>query len=686
MTKRILYPASALVGAFTALTVLRSYASIEPVQWAALIFILALSCALYALLDNDRYLKGRDIKIFAVLSVYAVTGAVSFYSTAGDMFRSDDWFILMLFNNIDSYSLDTLREISFFEMFGHIRFQPLAHLIMFSRYLVFGNNLFLYHSLNIFLHIMTGFMVFLVVFSVIRNMKYSFLFGLLFITLPSQLDTGAWTYHIYIIIGTILILAAVYTVNRYSVTGSFNHLLSALGMGLLSILLYEPALLSLVSLFLIILGFYLSGKGSIQKSDFLKIAVLIAAVYAVYGGLALYGYYATKAKHTISLSSMAGAGSIATGVQVLFTDIWESLFLKNIGITPFVKIKDILYLKLEPGVYSDFWNIGKIGIGVLIISLARINRSNRFLAATLVLTGVSYLFIISMGRLITNEPDYVPSQSRYQYFPNAMLLTAFATLLWTKFQQKYYRPLITVILFSIFFWNTQNTLYANNEIARALEPMDAHYHRIREFIKDNPEALVLLDFRPDSKGKFDLGSDMALDFLFKGNTTRFTSRATHVYDGRVFTENPYRFPPGPVLGDFSIEWRYIRDKRFGPRKDVVVVGSERVYPRISITPDNFIKVELKNAVTDIIDSYKLAYPPPPVNLNKTWVGATVRVVKAGSELILYFNGSVMDSVTLSSVYKNWERDGIDLYGGYYSGAGESVYIQDMHIHADQGRS
>ena len=121
----------------------------------------------------------------------------------------------MLFNSIDGFSLKTLKDISFFEMFGHIRFQPLGHLLIFVRYLAFGNNILLYHILNIALHVSAAFLVFLVLKAFLKDTRFPFIFGLLFITLPSQFDTVAWTYHIYIILGTMLALSTIFLVYRY---------------------------------------------------------------------------------------------------------------------------------------------------------------------------------------------------------------------------------------------------------------------------------------------------------------------------------------------------------------------------------------------------------------------------------------------------------------------------------------
>ncbi|MBI5454682.1 MAG: hypothetical protein HY956_08650, partial [Deltaproteobacteria bacterium] len=179
----------------------------------------------------------------------------------------------------------------------------------------------------------------------------------------------------------------------------------------------------------------------------------------------------------------------------------------------------------------------------------------------------------------------------------------------------------------------------------------------------------------------------ALDYLFKGRVTKFLGAATHVYDGVAFRENSAYFgTAGKYLNDFTVKWLLIRDKNRDIKSDISIIGSESVYPRISLAPSNAVKLELKDAETGAIDVFLLHYPAPPENITRTWIGAEMSIQKKDEEVTLSFNGMPFDKVTLQSTYSGWLMDGIDLLGGYYRGAAESIYVNNLHFHADTAES
>ncbi len=686
MRKHGIYLVCTLIAAFLAYTALSNYASINPLQWALLVVILVISHGLYSLLGRGVF-KNDTRKYVAIALVYGAAAASVFYPTAQSIFRGDDWLILMLFNSIDGFSLKALKEISFFEMFGHIRFQPLAHLLIFVRYLAFGNNIVLYHILNIALHVSAAFLVFLVLKSFLKDTQFPFIFGLLFITLPSQFDTIAWTYHIYIILGTMLALSTIFLIYRYVETERTAYMLAAVLFALISVLLYEPAFLAPAAVLFIAAGLYAGREKRLPRRNLAIMAGLVLGTYIFYLGLTAWGFSVTQPRHKMSLGIMATSTMVLNTLKVMAVNVWESLFVKNIGVSPYVQIKDIVYVKLPEVFYNDAAVIVKLALALFLTSLSRIARTHRYVFFTLLAVAISYIFIISIGRLVTNDFSYVPTQSRYQYFPNAMLVMAAGMLLWPKYRDNRWRAVITTTLFAFFFWNSQNSLYANNQVAGAMEPLDAHYQKVKGFLSTNTGARLFIDFTPDTKGNFVMGSDMALDYLFKGRVTKFLGAATHVYDGVAFRENSAYFGiAGKYLNDFTVKWSLIRDKDRDIKSDISIIGSESVYPRISLAPGNAVKLELKDAATGAIDVFLLHYPGPSPNLTKTWVGAEMVVQKKDDEVTLSLNGMPYAKVALQSTYTDWSMDGIDLLGGYYRGAAESIYVNNLHFHADTAES
>lgn len=675
----LVYPACILVGAFTVYTLVNSQITLFPDQYPLIIGVLALAYLLYRSLDTK--VVGSASSMAAVLSIYTITAIVAFLPTIHTVFRSDDWIILSLFNNLEGMTLASAKDIALFEMFGDIRFQPIAHFLLYARHLIFGSNMLAYHLLNITLHVLTGVAVFKVLSALTRDSKLSFILGLIFITLPSQFDTITWTYHIYIIVSTLFVLLSVCLALKYAGSPKKVFLFTALLLALVSMLLYEPAILGPASLLLIVSGLYLSGSGSITRRDLILTISSVIGVYAFYLALTAYGLSLTRQNHSVSPSDLATLGNMAKAFMVTARNIWESTFIKNIGIPPNVEITDIVYLLTPKGLYTALPALGKIALGLFILSLFRPGRSDRHIAIALGVFAISYIYIISLGRVLTNSVMYVPSQPRYQYFPNALLLITAGIFLWRKFQDKGLRPLISVVIFAMLLWNLQNVVHANNLVAAATRPLDYHYYNIKGFFKSHPSARLLMTFTPETDRKFYLGFDIALDILFKDRLTKFSQKATHIYDGETFTVNR-RYGAddfGDDLKDFTVEWLYFRRKNTVQTNPVRIIGPDRTYPKISITPDGLLLVEMLVAGTSTVHTFSQSYPPPKPDSTSPVHVLHMIVEKDDNVLCLAYNGLLMGKMELKTAYRQWNGDGLGLYGEYFSGSGEPINITNLNF-------
>ena len=311
-----------------------------------------------------------------------------------------------------------------------------------------------------------------------------------------------------------------------------------------------------------------------------------------------------------------------------------------------------------------------------------------YLLLPLVALALSYILIIALGRVLTNPMGYVPTQPRYQYFPNAMLITAMGILIAKRFESSVLRPILTTLLFAILFWNLSNTLHAVNLVEAAIRPQDHHYYSIKDFLKSNPEARLLLNLTPESNWKFALGTDISYDILFTGRLTKFPTKATHIYDGTGFTPNrDYRaeLPADELkearLGDFTAKWLLYRRKETAGAYPINIIGPAGKYPSISITTDGLLRVDmaLSGARKGELHSFKQSYPKaPPDEPGSTYIIHMI-VEKDDNVLCLAYNGVLAGKMKLDSAYNDWNGDGLGLYGEYFRGSGEMVWVVNLKI-------
>ena len=363
------YSACILIGAFTLYTLFCSNIIVSAFGYALIFAVLALSYLHYRSLGASE--EASAVDIVAALSLYSITTVILFYPTIHTLFRSDDWLILSLFKSIEGFSPESVKKIALFEMFGDIRFQPLAHLLLFARHLLFGGSVAAYHLLNMALHVITGLCVLLILLRATKNRELSFLGGLIFIALPGQFDTVVWTYHIYIIASTLAILGAIYLTLEYARTKKGALLRAALGLTLVSMLFYEPAIMAPGALLVIISGLYITGMGGITRRELITAAGATGIIYAFYIGLTLYGLSLTRETHFISFSDMVTVGNIASAVKVTIINLWKAAFIRGIGVSHIVGIDDIVYLANPAGLYTSFTSIVKVALGILLILCAK---------------------------------------------------------------------------------------------------------------------------------------------------------------------------------------------------------------------------------------------------------------------------------------------------------------------------
>ena len=627
-------------------------------------------------------------KLALVIVAYVAWAFALFAFSLPSIFRSDYWLISALFNSVDHLSMASLKKIALFEMFGDIRFQPLAHWIMFARHSAFGNDVLLYNILNVLLHVAVGLFVFLILSQILGERRYAFIFGLLFISLASQFDTVIWTYHIYILIGALLTLASVALAIRYVQQRRLALLVWSFVVATTCVLLYEASILVPALIPVVVYGFCIFRDEKFHKREVIASLVGVLLSYGIYASVTAYGLALIGLEgRTMSLHDLLGPNNIYAAIKGALVNYKENGIIKNLGVISEIRVADIAYVELPKKYFKEWVEIPKILVGGVLLLNVRFTRRSWLLIGAIVAIGASYISIITLGRLITNDLSYVVTQPRYQYLPNAFLILGIGLILWERYKSSLaMRHLITLILLLVTVWNVQNTLRAVAVVSTAMQPMNSHYERIREFLKVHALENLFVDFVPDTGGKLALGSDIALDQLFGERITKHINNVSYIYDGERIKQNQRAaMEENALLNDFTISWMYIDSHERPPKNIVEIIGRTGTYPRIIMTPDGFVETYFIRPSGDMmpIRMPRRAKDESLVPELGSWLHFIVE--KNGDTLCLFQDSVLISKKKIIGGIKGWNYDSRDLLGGYFQGSREVVFIAKTFIQLDKAK-
>lgn len=627
-------------------------------------------------------------RLALVIVAYVALAFALFASSLPSIFRSDYWLISALFNSVDHVSMAGLKRIALFEMFGDIRFQPLAHWIMYARHLVFGNDVLLFNILNVLLHAAVGLFIFFILSQILGEKRYAFIFGLLFISLASQFDAVIWTYHIYILLGTLLTLASVALAMRYVQQRRLALLVWSFVMATVCVLLYEASMLVPALIPVVVYGFCIFRGEKFHRQEVIASLVGVLLSYGIYASVTAYGLTLIGLDgRTMSLHDILGSKNIHAAIKGALVNYKENGIIKNLGVISEIRIADIAYVELPKKYFKEWVEIPKILFGGILLLNFRITRRSWLLIGAIAAIGASYISIITLGRLITNDLSYVVTQPRYQYLPNAFLMLGAGLIFWERYKRSLAtRHLITLILLLVTVWNVQNTLRAVAVVTTAMQPMNSHYERIREFLKTHDSENLFIDFIPDTGGKLALGSDIALDEMFGKRITKHINNVSYLYDGEQIRHNQRTImKEAALLNDFTISWMYIDSHERPPKNIVEVIGRSDTYPRIIMSPDGFIEAYFIGPSSDImpIRMLRRAKDESLVPEIGSWLHFIVE--KNGDTLCLFQDSVLINKRKVTSGIKGWNADGRDLLGGYFQGSREVVFIAKTFMQLDKAK-
>ncbi len=187
-----------------------------------------------------------------------------------------------------------------------------------------------------------------------------------------------------------------------------------------------------------------------------------------------------------------------------------------------------------------------------------------------------------------------------------------------------------------------------------------------------------MDFNPSyESGIVREYADTALDLLLKDRLTKFLTRATHIYDGMSFTKNALFGASQPSKGsmDFTVSWIYSMRENVTQKKEMNIVGSNKTYPRISMSPNGYVKLTVIDPANDALVTYSLKHS------YRAGRHTLFSLVKQNGDLCLFQYETLVSKQRMELSYRDWDKDGHELIGvgGYYTGAGEPVYNAGLFI-------
>jgi hypothetical protein len=620
-----------------------------------------------------------------ILCLYMIASFFIFHGGARNIFRSDYWLMATLFNTQSVTSLADLKRIVFFEMFGDIRFQPLGHLAMYIRHLAFGNSIMAYNILNMVLHAITAFLIYLIIVEITRTTSLASVLGAIYIVLPSQFDCVIWTYHIYILLSTICVLISVYLVLRCILTSRTHLFYLALIMDLVAILLYEPTLFSPAFLFIFLVGMTRWLDKKLTRRQILLVAGSILVFYACYFFLATVSlsYLKVNKSARMSIADLFQWKNLVQCFVGIWMNLWKTNFITNIGIPPAIKIEDILYVQPSKEMLKNPYQFLLLLCGIFFLSCFRVTKRDVWIALSFIGIAISYIFIISLGRVLTNNVEYIISQPRYQYFTNAVLFIAIGVMLVKGYEKKEVHALLKYFLGVIFILNSLNVMKGVQEVSAAMKPMNEHYSFMKGFFETEGKAKVFLDFVPDVQKKFFLGTDIALDILFRERISNHLKEATHVYDGKEIYKNILKAgKQDGRIADFTIQWMYKALSNSKPTKTINIIDGGNGSPKLFLSPDGYVIMNIRNIDSGMFEVIKFKHSYGENNVGN-W--SVMVVEKGGDEISFIFDGLLENKIYLKGRYQTWGGDGYKLLGNYYRGGGDAVFLAGLFIQLDKGK-
>ena len=151
--------------------------------------------------------------------ILALTAVAAYIVCIVNDFHTDDWIVLSLLR--DGFSFG-----DFFSMENPGRFRPLTNVLIYIRYLAFGDRAFLYYSLNIILHVLVTVSLFRLLVKIEVPKAAAFVSSLFFAVYFQHYEAVIWLYGIIREFAAIFYIACLWQLHDYLKSGRTKPLVA----------------------------------------------------------------------------------------------------------------------------------------------------------------------------------------------------------------------------------------------------------------------------------------------------------------------------------------------------------------------------------------------------------------------------------------------------------------------------
>lgn len=466
-----------------------------------------------------------------------------------DAFRGEMWELLNI-RNVSNSRVDQLSKVLSFNCFQASRFQPLAFLLPYYSFEIFGVSFLASHLISQALHILCGVGVAYCCYKWTKNQSFSLIVFITSIYSFLTSDVIGWTFFSYIQLSTLFLIISLYCIVTFYENGRHKYLIYGYIFGILSTLIYEAGL----SIFI---GQIIYTCINVLKRKKIKILEVI-------GPITILGLYFLV---IILWAKQDYAGSNLKFHYVAFIKplIYFIYYLRyTLGFTVDVDIYNIPSINSLELKISEFDIVLMSGYTILVYLLFKgfINKKYKFdfifddKVTFISICIFLYVLIISYGKVAHGSTFLGLSlfETQFRYYYAFSVIFPLLLILIIRDINKLYNIKIISKLFLVLFLigNVRNITYFNNAVSAANKDGTLYANRIVSDLSASLDAVPMKDIFVSEFHKAWYLGVIPVDnnnepFIFNANTCKKYINYDHIKGSQPFFINVVE-PPLATIG------------------------------------------------------------------------------------------------------------------------------------------
>jgi hypothetical protein len=289
-------------------------------------------------MTGSRYLRTSAV-FFGMLFVVMVL----YWPVTFDVPRSDFVTFLSIVDGL-GWDATSLKKVVTTEFFGDERFQPLAFLLLYGEWKLFGAHVAAYHFLNELFHVANAFLFYRILLRIHREHWFALTTASAFLLAFSVSDIVGWPFHSYILCQILMSLVALELV--IARPQSIAYSVAAYLLAAVQMYFYEPGVLSPIFLG-VVQGVLLMKDRGIGPA-LLRVVPLVATCFAVYlVGLYLFSHLDDKTiiGDTAYRSTLFDPLNLWNAVFKGLTALMDGGLLQNLYLRPQIYVNELVFLE-----------------------------------------------------------------------------------------------------------------------------------------------------------------------------------------------------------------------------------------------------------------------------------------------------------------------------------------------------